>query len=672
MRKNKFFSTLVLVLAMSLTVNAQKNYKQEADVAFEGYKYYQAIDMYKKAYTKESKSDVKAEILFKIAECYRLKEDGKQAAVWYDKAIKAKYDDPIAILHIANIYKTQGRYEDAIVQYNKYKAAKPGDKKVERGIKSSELAKEWKDDPTRIIVNPMPLLNSEAYDFSPVFADRKNQELYFTSTRQGSVGTDVSDVTGMNFSDVYQSKRDKKGKWSEPVVLNETINTPASEGAACLNKKRSIMYFTVCGVENKGVMGCSLYWAKRSGQKWGEPALIPVAADTFTVGHPAISLDDNTLVFASNMPGGKGGKDLWYITYNKKAKTWSEPTNLGSEINTSEDEMFPYIRENGELYFSSNGHEGMGGLDIFKAASTGVNQWGGVENLKYPMNSEANDFGIVFEGSKDRGFFTTSREGGKGGDDIWEFYLPPMLFSLEGTVRDIETKELLVNAKVKIIGTDGTSAEVTTDDKGYFSFIENGPTRYINPETSYSLVVEKEKYLNAKGKETTVELNKSKKFVHEYELQPMKGPIKLPLILYEYNKSDLLPESKDSLNYLYQIMVDNPNIVIQLRSHTDFRGSGRYNQSLSQRRAQSCVDYLVKEKGVDAERIVAKGMGENEPLTIKKADGSVDFVLDEKYINALKTEEEKEAAHQRNRRTDFKVLRDDYVPKTASTAEGNK
>lgn len=151
----------------------------------------------------------------------------------------------------------------------------------------------------------------------------------------------------------------------------------------------------------------------------------------------------------------------------------------------------------------------------------------------------------------------------------------------------------------------------------------------------------------------------------------MQGPIKLPLILYEYNKADLLPESKDSLNYLYNIMMDNPNIVVQLRSHTDYRGTDSYNQKLSQRRAQSCVDYLVKEKGVPADRIVAKGMGETEPLAVKKADGSVDFVLDQKYIDALKTKEEQEAAHQKNRRTDFKVLRDDYVPKADETSSEN-
>lgn len=665
MRIFKIFGALALITVLSFTASAQKNYKRDADIAFSGGKYYKAIEMYKKAYTKEAKKDVKAEILFQIAECYRGKNDGKQAAVWYKKSIKAKHDNPIAIYYVANIYKAQGKYEEAIVEFNKFKAAKPGDKRADDGIKSCELAKEWKDNPSRTIVNPMPLLNSEDYDFSPVFADRKNMELYFTSTRQGSAGENPSDVTGMNFSDIYQSKRDKKGKWSEPVVLNEAINSPASEGASCLNKKRNTMYFTRCGVENKGVMGCSLYWSKKQGKKWSEPTLIPVATDTFTVGHPAISNDDQTLVFASNMPGGKGGKDLWYITYNKKLKTWSEPTNLGSDINTSGDEMFPYIRENGELYFSSNGHIGMGGLDIFKAASTGVNQWSGVENLQVPLNSEAHDFGIVFEGMKERGFFTTSREGGKGGDDIWEFYLPPMLFTLKGIVKDIETGEILPNAKVKLIGTDGTSAEVTTDENGNFAFEENGPdARYINPETSYSLFVEKDKYLNAKGKETTLNLTKSKNFFHEYALQPFKNTvIKLPLIEYAYNKADLKDNSKDSLNFLYQIMVDNPTIIIQLRSHTDFRGSARYNQSLSQRRAQSCVDYLVKEKGIDAERIKAKGMGESEP--IKGANG---VVLDEPTIKALPSEAAKEAAHQRNRRTDFKVLSTDFVPKVKEPA----
>ncbi|PCJ24899.1 MAG: hypothetical protein COA97_08755 [Flavobacteriales bacterium] len=662
----KIIGVFALVTVLGLTVNAQKNFKLEADVAFSGFKYYKAIEMYKKAYTKESKSEVKAEILFQIAECYRGKNDGKQAAVWYNKSIKAKHDNPMALYYVANIYKSQGRYEDAIVAFNKYKAANPSDKRGEDGIKSCELAKEWKDNPSRIVVNPMPLLNSEDYDFSPVFADKKNVEVYFTSTRQGSAGSEVSDVTGMNFSDIYSTKRDKKGKWSEPVVLNETINSNASEGASCLNKKRNLIFFTRCGVEDKGVMGCGIMFAKRAGQKWGEPEVIQITEDTFTVGHPAISADDQVLVFASNMPGGQGGRDLWYITYNKKGKTWSQAINLGSEINTSGDEMFPYIRENGELYFSSNGHQGMGGLDIFKAASTGVNQWSGVENLQVPMNSEADDFGIVFEGDKDRGFFTTSREGGKGGDDIWEFYLPPMIFELSGVVKDVETGSTIAGAIVKLIGTDGSSAETTTDENGNFFFLENGPNRYINKETSYSLVVEKKKYLNAKGKETTVGLESSRKFFHEYALQPFQDVvIKLPLIEYKTAKWDLQPQYKDSLNYLYNIMAENPTIIIQLRSHTDHRGSIRANQTLSQRRAQSCVDYLVKEKGIHPDRIKAKGRGENEP--IKGVSG---VILTEKYIKALKSQEERDVALQRNRRTDFKVIGDNFVPPAAP--EGTK
>ncbi len=655
----RVIGVFALVTVLSLTVNAQKNYKTDADVAFSGLKYYQAIEMYKKAYTKETKAEVKAEILFQIAECYRLKEDGKQAAVWYNKAIKAKYEDPIAIYYVGNIYKSEGKYEEAIVEFNKYKAAKPSDKNADMAIKSCQSAKEWKDNPTRTVVNPMPLLNSEDYDFSPTFADRKYEELYFTSTRQGSAGANISDVTGMNFDDIYQTKRDNKGKWSEPTVLNETINSPVSEGSSALNEKKNMIFFTRCGVQEKGVMGCSILWAKKAGQKWGEPEVIPITEDTFTVGHPAISMDDNTLVFASDMPGGQGGKDLWYITYDKKAKKWSEATNLGSEINTPGDEMFPYIRDNGELYFASTGHPGMGGLDMFKSASTGVNQWSGVENLKVPLNSEANDFGIVFEGDKERGFFTSSRDGGKGGDDIWEFYLPPMLFELTGIVKDIETEKPLANAKIKLIGTDGSSAEATTDENGNFTFIENGPDRYIKANTSYSLVVEKKKYLIAKGKESTVGQETSKKYFHEYALQPLENKvIQLPLIEYEYNKADLRPNSKDSLNFLYNILVENPTLIIQLRSHTDFRGSAAYNQKLSQRRAQSCVDYLVKEKGIDAARIVAKGMGEAEP--IKGADG---ILLDEKYINSLKSKDEQEVAHQRNRRTDFKVIGDNFVPK---------
>ncbi|HCQ28683.1 MAG TPA: hypothetical protein DIU39_00240 [Flavobacteriales bacterium] len=666
MKQIKKIGLLLVAVMFSLTLAAQKNYKAEADAAFKALQYYKAIDLYEKAYAKERKKDVKAEILFKIGEAYRLSDNMKQAYVWYNKALKAKYDNPIVIFYMAEAKRLNGDYEEAIVKYKEYLTKVPGDKKAEDAIKACELAKIWMDDPTRYVVEPQPLLNSEKYDFSPCIASKKGDVLYFTSTREGSTGNDPSDVTGMNFSDVYQSKRDKKGKWSEPILLEGEVNSPASEGAVCLNKRKNILYFTRCGVPKKGVMGCSIYWSKKTGQSWGTPELIPIASDTFAVGHPAISPDDNTLVFASDMPGGQGGKDLWYVVYDKKAKTWGEPVNLGPEINTEGDEMFPYIRDNGELYFASNGHIGMGGLDIFKAQSIGVNQWGKVENMKYPINSNANDFGIVFENGKDKGYLTTSREGGKGGDDIWSFYLPPLVFALEGIVKDAETGKPIPGAKIELVGSDGTKAEAIADENGQFKFAENGNDRYIKPNTTYNILVSAKDYLNAKGKETTVGVDKSKIFYHEYALTSTKKPIRMPQILYEYNKADLLPQSKDSLNFLYNVMMDNPNIVVELRSHTDFRGSRSYNQKLSQRRAQSAVDYLVKEKGIPADRIVAKGMGEDEPLVLP--DGTV---LDEKYIKSLKTKEEQEAAHQLNRRTDFKVIRTDYVPKEQPKTEGD-
>jgi len=242
-----------------------------------------------------------------------------------------------------------------------------------------------------------------------------------------------------------------------------------------------------------------------------------------------------------------------------------------------------------------------------------------------------------------------------------------MLFSLEGVVKDLETGNVLPNAEIKLLGTDGSNAKVTTDENGNFAFIENGPDRYIKPNTSYSLVVSKDKYLIAKGKETTVGLEGSKKFFHEYSLQPYKDVvIKLPLIEYLTAKWDLQPQYKDSLNALYVTLTENPTLIIQLRSHTDHRGSIRSNQILSQKRAQSCVDYLVKEKGINPGRIKAKGMGENEPI---KGEGGV--ILTKKYIDSLKTKEEKDVALQRNRRTDFKVIGDDFVPPAEPTPENN-
>lgn len=663
----------LLFLLVTIPVLAQKNYKKEADVAFEGEKYYKCIELYKKAYEKERKASVKAEILFKIGEAYRLSDNCGDAIVWYDKAIKAQYSDPIVYLHIADCYRLQGKYDEAIVNYNKFKAANPQDKRGEEGIKACEQAQQWIEKPTRYVITPMPFINSEQYDFSPTFADKKNQLIYFTSTRIGSTGEGVSDVTGQSFADIYEVKRDKNGKWSEPTLLGPEINSEFEEGAACVNSKANQLFFTRCKFDKFGVFGCQILVSRKKGTSWGEAEVIPIAPDTITVGHPAISPDDQTLVFASDMPGGFGGKDLWYVTYDKRSRSWSQPINLGPEINTPGNEMFPFIRDDNVLYFASDGHPGMGGLDIFKAEPIGPNQWGKVTNMQYPINSPYNDFGITFEGTEEKGFFTSSREGGKGADDIWEFYLPPLQFALVGTVVDLETKKPLAGAKVKLIGSDGTTHEITTDDNGFFAFETNGNERYIKPNTSYQIIVSKDGYLNAKGKESTIGYNESKKFQHIYELQPIAKPIVLPEIVYEYNKATLTDQAKDSLEYLYKIMIDNPNIVIELRSHTDFRGSDNYNLKLSQKRAESAVNFLI-EKGIEPDRMVAKGYGEKMPRVLDRDMGPFKkgTVLSESFIKSLKDPEQIEYAHQLNRRTEFTVLRTDYVPKKQPENSGNQ
>jgi len=652
MNISRLLGLAFFTLCFSLQLVAQKSYLDDADFAlYKEEKYFEAIELYKKAYVKEKGRDVKAEIIFKIAEAYRLSDQTEQAQVWYDKSIIAQYADPIAHLRLAEMKMQNGKYDEALVEFQKYASEKPADPRGKQGIEAAKKAQEWVDNPENYIIEPVVLINSEFYDYGPTFADKKNMEMIFTSTREGSVGNETSDVTGDNFSDLYYTIRDKKGKWSEPVLVEgEEVNTEYSEGAAVMNSRRNTMYFTRCRVEKNGYLGCQIISAKKMGRKFGQAEVIPIANDSATIGHPAITPDDKILIFASDLEGGQGGKDLWYIKEEGRGE-WSAPINLGPEINTPGNEMFPFVRDNGDLYFASDGHMGMGGLDIFGAKKKGEGQWGNVTNLKAPINSSSNDFAIIFDGDKDRGYLTSSREGGRGKDDIWEFYTPPVLFVLKVEVRDSETGEVLPAAEVKLIGTDGTSAEKETAGDGQTEFADNGSESYINPNTSYSITVSKPGYLQAKGKETTVAMEESKIFSHLYELIPITDEgIKLPEILYEFNKTTLTDQAKDSLDYLYGILVDNPNIVIELRANTDSRGSDSYNMKLSQGRAESVVKYLASQ-GIERERMEPKGYGETNLL-----------ITDEE-INKLPTEEEREAAHQLNRRTDFIVLREDYVPK---------
>lgn len=653
-------SVILFVAWSSLQAQGSDRFTKEAENEFKNEGYYEAIDLYKKAYAKEKDVDEKGRMLFQIAECYRLVLDNEQAEVWYNKALKARHDNAMAYFWIAEGHREKGNFAEAITYYNKYKDSGSQEVNVDQVIQECEVAQQWIDNKERYLVQPEVQINSPYYDFSPTWADKRNDMVYFTSSRPGSQGGLIDNRTGENYTDIYFSQRDKKGKWSEPYPLDNNINSPHNEGAAVLNGKKNQIYFTRCKSDKNKNYGCDIMTTRKVGQNWGEPSVIPLkpeeGKEVFTVGHPAITEDESMMIFAGDIPGGQGGRDLWMTTYDRRSKSWSTPKNLGPEINTADDELFPYLHDNGNLYFASNGHKGMGGLDMFVAEKKGEMEWGNVQNLKAPLNSTSHDYGIIYDGDKDQGFFTSGRAGGTGGESIWSFKMPPLVFALQGNVYDKETMVPIVEAYVKVVGSDGASFEALTDENGGFNFEEAGNERYIKPEVTYSMEVGKQDYLVAKDQISTVGVSESTTFVKEFFITYVAKPdeIEFPEVRYAFNRAELQVNeevnSEDSLDFLYQTLVDNPTIIIELQAHTDSRGGDKYNLELSQRRAQSCVDYLIS-KGIPAERMVARGYGETK-LRITDAQ-----------INAMKTEEESEAAHQKNRRTTFAVLSFDYIPK---------
>ncbi len=654
----KLALTTTAVIAFVFSISAQKNYLKDADLAYNNAQYYNAIELYKQAYTKAKKADAKAKILFKTAVSYHEINDLKGAETYYSKAIKAKYPDPIALLKLANCLKAQQKYPEAIVEYNNYKKEMPSDVQGENGVKSCELAQQWKDakntPETRLKVDNMALINSKESDFSPSFADKKFTTLIFTSTRLGgSGGVDVTN--GQNHSDLYETKIDKNGKWSTPVQLGTTIVSKMNDASVAVSKKGDVMFMTRCP-EGKGKQfKCQILFSKKQGPSWAEPEELPFNVDSVAFAHPAINPTGKVLYFTSTLQGGYGGKDIWMSTYNDKGKAWGEAVNCGPSINTSGDEMFPYMADDDKtLYFSSNYHLGMGGLDIFKTEKDASGKFTKApENLKSPMNSAGDDFGIIFEGKKMKGYFTSNREGGKGNDDIYSFILPPLFFNLNGTVVSTENSEPIQNALIRLKGSSGEMFEFKTPADGKYTF-------KLKENTSYEVTVATDKNTVSKsfvlgflanqdmGKLTTVAENESKDFIKDFALTPVKAEIRFPAVLYELGKADLKPESKDSLNFLYQTLVDNPGIVIELQAHTDSRGNDEANQLLSDARAKSCVDYLANEKKIPLARLMSKGWGEKK-LLVKDSE-----------IDKVKTKEEKEALHQKNRRTVFKIVNWDY------------
>jgi len=673
MRIRILLFTFIFSLA-AFPVLAQSRAQRAADDAFNNMQYNVALSKYKKALSKAKTKPEKELISFQMAECYRITNNTKKAEPAYKRLVKTAYaqSNPLVFLYLAEAMKSNEKYKEAVPYFEKYAEAAPKDPRGKTGAISCTLAEEWLKNPAKYKIKNEKTLNSKESDFSATYADKLYNTIIFTSTREASTGKDVDNWTGQNFSDLFISKLDPKGQWSTPVQLEtaNVINTEANEGNPFVNSKFNQMYFTRCPNDKGTLQGCKIMVSRRAGRNWGEPKALDLGGDSTTVfGNPSVSPDELTLLFSSNLPKGEGGKDIWMSTRKTTADNFGRPINAGPVINTPGDEMFPFMRNDTTLYFSSNGQPGMGGLDIFRSTFSN-GEWTKPVNLQSPINSPGDDFAIVFDPEEDKGFFSSNRKGGRGSDDLYSFVNPPVIYTLAGVVKDDNTLQFIPGAVVKMTGSNGTSVEARTDAQGHYSFNK----AQIKPNTTYELICMKPNYFNKKGKETTVGLESSKDFTLDFRLQPIPDkPIVLPDILYDLAKWDLKPQYQDSLQGLIKTLDENETIIIELASHTDSRGTDESNDVLSQKRAESVVNYLI-DRGIDPDRLVAKGYGERVPRRLAKdmvKDGflfKAGTVLSQAFVDSLKTKPEQEAAYALNRRSEFKIISKDFVPKTQNKA----
>ena len=627
-----------------------------AEVSYEIGEHFNAIEKYRKAYRSKNVKEDKAVIAFRIAESYFKISEFAKATVWYKNAIRRNYSEPIGMLHYADCLRATQKYDEAVTWYQTYLGVKPDDQYAKNGFESARMAEEWLNKPGRYLVEIVKELNSKSSDYSPAFVGGRDNEVIFSSSREGATGKRPSNITGVRNSDLFSSQfQVQKQKWDIPKLIdeNELINTTGDEGAATLSSGGDMLIFTRCVFDKTKDKGAELFAANQSRGEWSEPTSIDLVGDSLIAAQPSLSDDGTKLYFVSDRMGGYGGKDIWVATGD--GSSFNNPENLGPEINTPGNEMFPSIHGENELYFSSDYHPGIGGLDIFKAVKGENGKWT-VENLKAPVNSPGDDFGMNFiKGDVIKGLFTSNRKGSRS-DDIYSFYLPPKVFSVTGEIDNRETNQKIDGALVRIIGTDGTNLKMRADG-GRFQL-------KLKPETEYVIAAFKDGFLNDKVRTSTIGLEDSKDFRFQFKLAPTDEPIKVNNINYAFGSFEVTEESKVSLDSVAQLLTLNPTITIELMAHTDHVGSNEFNSELSQKRAQAVVDYLIS-KGINPARMVAKGYGETWPKKVNRTIArQYDFLkrndeLTEEFILKL-TPEQQEIAKGLNRRTEFRVLSNDF------------
>lgn len=653
------FSFIVLLIASVLFQGCGiKARIKKADKRYEIGEYYAAGDLYRRIYSGISSKEkpLKAKIAFKQAECYRL-TNRKRSEQIYSYAIRYNYSDSIVYLRYAQALQQNGKFDEAIKNYELYLKANPANNVAKNGIEASKLSAEWLKKPNNYVVRKSTDFNvNRSSSFCPAFLGSEGDLVVFTSTRQlnKKTVTKNSAITGQPVNNLFIAKKNAVQKWETPTVLEGEVNSINDDGVCTFSPDGKIMYYTQSPATAIGERGTEILLSNRAGGTWSMPQKIKIFNDSTTsVAHPAISPDGLTLYFVSDAKNGYGGKDIWMGKLENGECKYIE--NLGPEINTSGDEMFPSVRANGTLYFSSNGLVGFGGLDIFKATLNTEKKWV-VENLGAPVNSNADDFGICFQGNSEKGFFTSNRNDSKGYDAIWSFELPELAYIIEGKVLD-ETGTPIPDATVKIVTNNGINGRVQTKKDGSYKI-------KIDKDIDCVMLATARGYLNQKNQVSTKGLEGSKTFPVEFKLSSISKPIEIENIFYEFGKWDLTAASETGLQVLVKILNDNQNITIEVSANTDFVGTLESNKLLSEKRAKSVVNYLIN-AGIKADRLTSVGYGEGNPVTTSSSLAQKypflkeNDVLNEAFVTKLTTEQQ-EIVNQINRRTEFRVVKTTY------------
>lgn len=620
-----------------------------ADAQFERGEYYAAAQTYRKVYNKTSpvkERPLRGRIAYSMATCYRYINSAARASAAYQNAIRYEYPDSTSYFYLATQLHKQGKYADALKNYRHYLSIVPGHELSLIGVEGCELGLEQKEHPTRFVVKRANLFNSRRSECCPMFLPDDYTTIFFTSSNDKATGKDKSLITGLKNNDVFSSSQNENGIWQKPLPVEGELNTEADEGIITFSSDGQTMYYSFAPANKNADSSVSIYASVRSDATWKKGEKVELGVDSMAVfAHPAIKPGTEWLYFVSDMPGGYGGKDIWRVSLDDLA----EIENLGPQINTAGDELFPYVRANGDLYFSSDGHPGMGGQDIFLAYQDEMLNWH-VKNMGAPINSAADDFGIVFT-DDNNGYLSSNRNDARGYDHIYSFELPRIEVWIEGYVVDRDD-EVLPGAVLRVVGRDGTNLKEYSNDEGYFSFP-------LNLGTDYVMMAGCPGYLNVGAELTTHSEERNETYWVDFVLSSIAKPVPVDDIFFDFDKATLRPESETALMSLVKILNDNPNISIELGAHTDMKGSDEYNNNLSQRRAEAVTGYLVA-NGISPQRLTAKGYGKTRPVKISKSMSKrypqfpEDTVLDEVYILTL-PEADQEVANQINRRTEFRV-----------------